>query len=136
MSEPREVFARLKKYFVSHDLDAAADVWAQDVVIETPFAPAGAPRRIDGREQLLTIARAGRATLPMRVDEVRDIAIHDTADPEVIVVEYEITATVTTTNRTASAPFIAVLHARDGRIVHWREYQNTAAMAEVAGAAR
>jgi hypothetical protein len=40
---------------------------------------------------------------------------------------------VTTTGRHASAPFIGVLRARYGQIVHWREYQHTLAMAQALG---
>lgn len=61
------------------------------------------------------------------------MVVHDTADPEVIVVEYEITGTVATTNRAAEAGFVGVLCARNGQIVHWREYQNVVAMAEAMG---
>jgi outer membrane protein assembly factor BamB len=59
--------------------------------------------------------------------------IHDTADPEVIVVEYELTGVVTTTGHRATARFISVLRARDGQIVTWREYQDTLAIAQALG---
>jgi uncharacterized protein len=51
----------------------------------------------------------------------------------VIVVEYELTGTVTTTARRATAPFIGVLRARDGQIVAWREYQDALAIARALG---
>ncbi|WP_052372039.1 nuclear transport factor 2 family protein [Amycolatopsis taiwanensis] len=57
------------------------------------------------------------------------VLIHHTTDPDVIVVEYELVARVENGPRGA-ARFIGVLTARDGRIVHWREYQNVLAMAE------
>jgi uncharacterized protein len=132
-SGPREVFARLQEYLLASDPDVVAVVWAEDVVVETPFAPPGRPRRVHGREELLALARAGRAAMPVRFEEIRDVVVHETADPEVIVVEYEIAGTVTTTNRPAAAGFIGVLRARNGQIVHWREYQNVLAMAEALG---
>lgn len=52
-----------------------------------------------------------------------------------IVVEYELGGTVTTTGATASAPFVGVLRTRDGRIAHWREYQHTLAIAQALAAA-
>jgi uncharacterized protein len=55
---------------------------AADAVIEEPFALPGRPRRFRGREEFLAFARAGRAALPVRFEECREIAIHDTADPE------------------------------------------------------
>jgi hypothetical protein len=59
-----------------------------------------------------------------------ETASHDTADPEIIVVEYELAGTVTATGHRASAPFIGVLRARDGRIAGWREYQDKIAIAQ------
>jgi hypothetical protein len=45
-----------------------------------------------------------------------------------IIVEYELTATLTSTGQRSSAAFIGVLKVRDGKTVLWREYQNVLAM--------
>jgi uncharacterized protein len=105
---------------------------ADNAVIEIPFAAPGRPRRFCGREEFLAFARAGRASL-VRFEECRELAIHETADPEVIVVEYELSGTVTTTGRRAAAPFIGVLQVRDGQITRWREYQDAVAIAHALG---
>jgi uncharacterized protein len=126
---PREVFARMKQQWLASNFDVIDSLLADDGVVEAPFAPPGKPRRIVGREEFLAFARAERALLPVRFEECRETAVHETVDPEVIVVEYELTGTVTTTGHRASAPFILVLRVRDGQIVAWREYQDTAAIA-------
>ncbi len=126
---PREIFARMKQQWLGNSVDAMDSLLADDAVIEAPFARPGKPRRHVGRDEFLGFARAERAKLPVRFEECRETAIHDTADPEVIVVEYELTGTVTTTGHRASAPFIGVLRARHGQIAGWREYQDTAAIA-------
>jgi ketosteroid isomerase-like protein len=108
--------------------DHATDPLADDVVIEMPFARPGRPRRIEGRDQVLAFFGPQRAAFPVRFEEVRNIVIHDTSDPEIIVVEYELAGTVLTTGHQASAPFIGVLRVRDGKIALWREYQNTPAI--------
>ncbi|MWA00287.1 hypothetical protein F8568_007860 [Actinomadura sp. LD22] len=74
--------------------------------------------------------REGRKALPIVFEEFRDVVIHETADPEVIVAEYVMVARVPANGRRASANFAVVLRARDGRIVHWREYQDRAAISE------
>jgi uncharacterized protein len=131
---PREVFARMRERWldnaVTHPMDS---LLAADAVIEAPFAPPGRPRRFEGRDEFLAAAGAGRAALPVRFEECREIAIHDTADPEVIVVEYELAGTVTTTGRRAAAPFIGVLRVRDGEVTGWREYQDAIAIAHALG---
>lgn len=102
---------------------------APDILVETPFAPPGSRTRIEGREEWLAFAAAGRAALPVRFEECRDLSVHDTADPDVIVVEYELTGVHVVTGRRATAAFIGVLRVRDGRVTQWREYQNVPAIA-------
>jgi ketosteroid isomerase-like protein len=130
---PREVFERMQQQWLGAATGLGEDLLAEDVVIEVPFAPPGRPRRFEGREQFLAFAEPERAAFPGRFEEVRNVVVHETADPEVIVVEYELAGTVTTTGRRAAAPFIGVLRVRDGKTVHWREYQNVLAIAEATG---
>jgi uncharacterized protein len=111
----------------------ADDVLADDVLIELPFAPPGRPRRFEGRDEFLAFAQPERAAFHGRLEEIRNVVIHETADPEVIVVEYELAGTVTTTGQQAAASFVGVLRARDGKVVHWREYQNVLAIAAALG---
>lgn len=132
-SSPREVFERFKQEVLGRAPDSMSDLYAEDVVVEAPFAPPGAPRRIEGRDEFRAFASTRRAALPVRLEEVRNVVIHETTDPEVIVVEYEIVGTTTTTDRSAVAPFIGVLRARYGQIVHWREYQDVLAIAQASG---
>lgn len=110
-----------------------AGLLAEDVVIEMPFAPADRPRRWAGREAFLAFAGPQQAAFGGRFEDVRNVVVHDTADPEVIVVEYELAGTVKATGRRAAAPFIGVLRVRNGRIAHWREYQDVPAIAEALG---
>lgn len=125
--DPHDVFDRMRGYWLAGTSGFRGDELAEDVVIEMPFNPPGA-RRFEGRETWLAHAGPERHALPVRFEECREIALHRTADPEVIVVEYELTGTLTTTGRRASATFVAVLGVRDGRTVLWREYQNVLAM--------
>ena len=129
---PREVFELLRELWLGQS-EAVDALWADDVVVETPFAPPGAPSRIVGRAEFLAFAEPTRRALPVRFDECRDVVVHDTTDPEVIVVEYELAGTVTSTGRRASAAFVGVLRVRDGRIVRWREYQNVPAISAALG---
>lgn len=131
MLGPREVFERMQQGWLGKPTDD--ELLADDVVVEGPFAPPGTPRRFEGREQWLAFAEPQRAAFPVRFEEIRNVTIYYTTDPEVIVVEYELAGTVTTTGLTASAPFIGVLRVREGKTVLWREYQNTLAIAAALG---
>ncbi len=105
------------------------DLLADDVVVEWPSAAPGRPRRLAGREAFRALAGPARAALPFRFDEFELDAMHETADPDVVVLEYRLGGTVTTTGQRRSAAFISVIRVRDGRIVFWREYQDTTAIA-------
>jgi uncharacterized protein len=128
MPTARELYDRMKLGWIS-ELGVPPELYAEDVVVETPFSPPGNRRRTEGRDEWLAFAGASRAALPVRFEAYREIAVHETTDPGVIVAEYELTATVTTTGERASARFIGVLGVRDGQIVLWREYQDVLTMA-------
>ena len=68
-----------------------------------------------GRSSSRSPGPSGHA-LPVRFEECREISDPRHRRSEVIVVEYELTGTVTTTGHGASAPFVGVLRARDGQI--------------------
>lgn len=104
-----------------------AELLADDVVVETPFAPPGM-RRYQGSEAWLEFYRTAGAGLLVRFEQFREITTYQTDDPETIVVEYELTGTVTATGVRSSVTCIAVLRVRDGLIAHWREYQDLPAI--------
>ena len=126
---PREVFDRMRERWLAHEATFDDESLAADVVLEMPFAAPGRPARIEGRSRVLAFIRAGRAALPFRFDDCRTLAVHETADPATIVVEYELAATMTATGVSAAATFIGVLTVHEGRISCWREYQNPLAIA-------
>ncbi|MGN9810023.1 nuclear transport factor 2 family protein [Micromonospora sp. BQ11] len=103
--------------------------------LETPFAAPGSPTRTEGKQRVLDYTQGSRAVFPVRFDDCRDVVVHETADPELIVVEYELVGKHLATGVTAAAPFIGVLRTRNGKLTHWREYQHTLAIARAVGQA-
>ncbi|GLZ14056.1 hypothetical protein Acsp04_42910 [Actinomadura sp. NBRC 104425] len=126
---PRDLFARFQRNVLAGEAGLDEGMLAENVVVEQPFAPAG-HRRTEGRDAVLAMTRAGREALPLEVEEIRDVVIHETAAPEVIIVEYQMVAALAGAGTRAQAAFVLVLQARDGRIVRWREYQDRAAITE------
>ena len=110
-----------------------ADCYAAEVVIEMPFAVAALyPPRIQAtREELRARFRAGAAA--RRYTSVRDVTIHETADPEVIVAEYELHGEMTGAGEPFSARYAMVLTVRDGHIVHSRDYADPITGARLLG---
>lgn len=125
---PREMFEQMQRQWFGRPGALTGELLADDVVIETPFAAPGRPTRVEGRQRWLDGVNPQRVAIPLRFEDCATRAVHDTADPETIVVEYELTATNTNTGKRGTAAFIGVLTVRDGKITRWREYQNTLAM--------
>jgi len=130
---PHEVFHRMQQQWLGHPAPLTGDDFADDVIIETPFAAPGHQNRFEGKQQFLDFANPQRAAFPVRFDGCRTIAIHDTTDPNTIIVEYELTGTSTKTNQQSTAAFISVLTVQHGKITRWREYQNTMAILQALG---
>jgi ketosteroid isomerase-like protein len=131
MSELHAVIERMGASWLG-DPAAMDDLLADDVVMEVPFAPGG-PRRWVGREEWLAFARPAREGFPVRFDSFTKLAVHETVDPEVAVIEYELGGEIPATGQRGAARFIGVLRVRDGRIAGWREYQDTSAIQQALG---
>jgi uncharacterized protein len=130
---PRAVLARFQQAAIERSLTSMVDLYAEDAIHEFPFTRPGVPSRLQGREQIRTVMQANWETNPLRYKAYRNVVIHETADPEVIVVEQDVTGTAATTGRDFTLPNIVVLRVRDGQIVHFRDYVNVVAVAEAAG---
>jgi hypothetical protein len=119
----REVVER----FLSAALDPAggnlADLYGASVVIEMPFAPPGIPQRSEtSGEELRARFQAGAGA--REYQKVDSVVIHETADPEVVVVEYDVHGKVVATGKQFVLSYICVMTIRDGKIVHSRDYTN------------
>jgi ketosteroid isomerase-like protein len=125
-ASPREVFARLhERVRDNYDMDGQANLYAVNGVLDMPFAPPGMPSSVHGREAIRTllVAAGQRARQSgRRILRYDRLVIHDTADPEVIIAEYDLHGENTTTGAIYRIPFIQVLRVRDGEIVSMRDY--------------
>ncbi|MBE1612993.1 ketosteroid isomerase-like protein [Actinopolymorpha pittospori] len=119
---PREVYAALVRAIVAADADAAADLYAEDGVLELVFTRPGIVPRRQGREDIREAARAGWDALPLRFESHRTVALHDSPDPEVVIAEFELAGTSLAGGRAFTLSMLVILRVRDGHIVHQREY--------------
>ena len=74
---------------------------------------------------------AAATPLELRVENVR---VHETADPEVVVAEFDHRGRSLSTGRSFSAADIQVLRARDGVVVATRDFHDHVAVAMATGA--
>jgi ketosteroid isomerase-like protein len=129
-ASPREVLHRLIDGVTNRNWDDLPDLYAEDTVVDHPH-DIPEPSRMRGRERLREhFARS--AGLPLRM-RARNIVVHETADPEVIVAEFDYDGEVTTTGRAFLIHNIFVLRVRDGLIVESRDYADHFAFAHAFG---
>ena len=133
----REVVEQVLRASLDQDTDTFVNLIAPDGYVEWPYRPAGIPGRVEGRERIREFLTAQAAGL-VRFEEYRGTVIHETADPEVVIVEYDAHGTVIPTGAPLHQTIIAVLRVRDGLVVSYRDYLNPLVLAEtlasVAGA--
>ncbi|SHL41277.1 Ketosteroid isomerase-related protein [Pseudonocardia thermophila] len=93
------------------------ELYAPDAVVIHPLGPVPPLR---GREALRAhFAAADALPLRMRAEEV---AVHETADPEVVIGEFRYVGRNTATGRDFVAHNVFVVRVRDGLIVESRDY--------------
>lgn len=122
---PREVFELKQSRVAVLDMDGQAELFAEDGVLEIPFATPGMPNRIEGREAIraATVAAvAGASSGTRRLVGHHSEAVHQTTDPEVIVAEFVAQTEDTVTGERYEAPYVQVLRIRNGQILSFRDY--------------
>lgn len=119
---PREVVQRLLALIPNGPTPAMADVFAEDAVFEAPFLPPGAPTPEQGREAFRAHLREGMVL--QRFESIENVQLHETSDPEVVIVEYRVHGVALGTGKRFANDIVMFLRIRDGVIVLSRVYAN------------
>jgi uncharacterized protein len=124
----RDVVEQVLRASREMDTETFVNLIAPDGYIEWPYRPAGIPGRVEGREQISEFLAETKGLV--RFDEYRDTVIHETTDPEVVIVEYDAHGTVLPTGAPLHQTIIAVLRIKEGLVVSYRDYLNPLVLAE------
>jgi uncharacterized protein len=124
---PLDVLDRRREVLLARDMAAFADLFAPDAVIEVPFAAAGLPGRLEGQAAIRAFS-TGAGPSHLELTDLRTTAVHQTLDPEVVVVELRSIGRVVATGEPFDVPSIQVFRIRDGRILLFRDYVAAAAL--------
>jgi ketosteroid isomerase-like protein len=135
MPEPRrtahDLVTEALRLLLAKDMAGFAGLWAADGILEFPFAPASYPRQVDGRDAIAAYLRDYPDLLD--VQAITDQTLHDTTDPDIVILEFEVAGAVVRTGQPYRMRYIAVVTARDGEIAHYRDYWSPLAAAEAFG---
>lgn len=116
-----ERVAELLQLAGASDMDALLARFADGSVMELPFAPGTMPKRYDGKDAIagfMHFVRDAFSSFSMTVD-----AIHETADPHVVIAEHHSDGTVAANGRPYQNGYCTIFTFDDaGQVVSWREY--------------
>jgi uncharacterized protein len=129
-ASPREVLEHLIHGISNGRWQVLHELYAHDALVEYPFA-LPTPTCLEGREAVQRYFTAV-AQMPLEL-RARNIVVHETSDPEVIVAEWDYDGLVTTTNRSFQVSNIQVSRVRNGQILASRDYHNHLVLADVLG---
>ncbi|EGX59749.1 hypothetical protein SZN_11238 [Streptomyces zinciresistens K42] len=121
-SPAEDVYRHGLRLMLDKDIPAWVDLWAENGVMEFPFAPDGWPRRLENREAVAAYMRH----YPDHIDlqEFPELRVHQTTDPETIVVEMRGIGRLVETGRPFDMTYIAVVTVRNGHFTSYRDYWN------------
>ncbi len=102
--------------------DEWIDLWAEDGIMEFPYAPAGRKNIHQGRSAILAHIQnvAGR----IKVEGLVDFRLNPMLDPTLAIIEYGVKGSVEKTGEPYHQRYIALFETRDGELARYREYWN------------
>ncbi|WP_394937987.1 nuclear transport factor 2 family protein [Psychromicrobium sp. YIM B11713] len=119
---PQELYRGSLKLLLEKDISAWVDLWAEDAVMEFPFAPPGWPTRLNGKAAVADYMR----DYPDQIDlaDFPEVRIHQSTDPETIIVEQRAVGRLVESDAPYDMRYIAVVTVRNEQIVQYRDYWN------------
>jgi ketosteroid isomerase-like protein len=113
-------------------IEELIECFADDAVMELPFAPGRMEKRHVGRDAILAFqvgARDSFSTFAMKLD-----AVHETNDPNVVIAEHHSDGVVAVTGRPYQNRYITVFTFDDrGLVTNWCEYYDASVVVRAFG---
>ena len=98
------------------------EMFAEDGVMEFPFAPPGGVQRLDGRPAVA--AYLPRVADAVEIGRFTEPVVHRTQTPGVVVLEFGCEGCGRQTGLPYDQRYVSVITLRDGHISHYRDYWN------------
>ncbi|WP_316828135.1 nuclear transport factor 2 family protein [Pedobacter miscanthi] len=137
MIKPVEIVEAMRIALEARNYNDFVKCFAEDAVLELPFALPGSPSRFEGIHQIR--ARFGDTSQLHTINKLFDLhevtaVQHQGLDPDVVTVELRITGKNIATDAIFEvSSSIAVIRFKNSQIVHYRDYPNTMGLAGVIG---
>jgi len=127
-TSPADLYRHSLRLLLDKNIAGWVGLWAEDGIMEFPFAPPGWPARLEGKGAIAAYMRS----YPDHIDlhDFPDLRIHQTIDLDTIVVEMRGVGRLVETDAPLDMTYIAVVTVQDGRIASYRDYWNPLAVLE------
>lgn len=130
---PRALLRLFHAAMAAKSADALADLYAVDAVHEFSFTTPHRPPAYHGREEVRAGYRDAWRDHPLHIDEIHDVFVYDTTDPEVVIGQWALTGSLRTTGAPVKVTGLLVLQARHGEIVHLRDFMDVLGVSQALG---
>ena len=117
------------------NIEAWSGLLAEKIIVEFPYAAAlGAPQRLEGKSAVFNHIKAALARMPnLTFTNVRK---YPTLNPNLLWAEFHGEAIIATTGLLYQQDYVAQMQIEDGKVIHYREYWNPAAVMNTWGDTR
>jgi len=119
MSDAEQTVRTLLQAVSTRDYAAQRACLADDLVMETPYAPAEFPNRHDGPDAFVTALAASDAAFESKVLEIDELYRLD--DQDLVIAVYHTNAK-TARGGTFDQQYVGFFSFANGLVAHWREY--------------
>jgi len=112
--------------FSQQSWDEWIDLWADDGVLEFPFAPSGRRSRYVGKADILAYMKAVAARMAGRIksEGLDYFHMHPMLDPSMFCLEMGIKGRILETDAPYRQKYISIIATRGGKLSLYREYWN------------
>ncbi len=118
----KEAMTKFADLILQGDIPQWIELFHEDAVFEYPYAPPGYPQEIRGKAAMFERFKDFPKTF--QFFEFTDVQMHQTLNPDVLIVEFSCRGQILTTGKPYNQRYISVVQMRDGKIAHYRDYWN------------
>src|ERR1700677_148734 len=130
---PRELLALYQKAMLECSADDLADLYADDARHEFGFFTPGHAPIYSSQQEIREAYRAAWSSPTLRLEEIHNVAVHETSDPSVIVNEWAGSGTRIADGVPVSLAGGLVLEAHGGSLTRVRDYMDVLGLAHRTG---
>ena len=122
----QQIVQRYLYLYAQQSWDEWIDLWADDGVLEFPFAPLGRQSRYVGKADILAYMKAvaARMTGGIKSEGLGYFNVHAMADPAAICLEMSVKGRILETGAPYVQKYISIIETKGGKLSLYREYWN------------